>query len=408
MKTRKKYITFIVHRSMFSVRRSIFNAALLLLAPLAVQAQKVTFFSPEFEEGVRTHLDLGETDDILQTQLDAITSISLSGLGITDIRDVVYLPAVSDLDLSYNKISDISPLLALESLQRLNLSNNQLENINILAVMETDKMEVDVTNNYIGDFSYFYSPTRCEFTFLGMGLQLERDAPYFDVYQLVASLDEDDRPLVTWRGYTNLGGSTQLRCGSFQKAASLDGATYTAVVEGLSEAAAPVTLSNGQSTASTYVVPLRDVEAAGGATIELDPALPEDYQLAFAHAQHGEVSITGRGLEYTVPADAPADTLFFCYYQGNTLKGRSRYYINTKFLLGDVNGDGKVTPADAIMILYRYFGVNQNGFIVRAADVNRDTRVSPADAIEALYLYFGGSSNNARATKPTVNIQDPE
>ncbi len=74
---------------------------------------------------------------------------------------------------------------------------------------------------------------------------------------------------------------------------------------------------------------------------------------------------------------------------------------DVEILLGDVNGDGKVTPADAIMILYHYFGVAQNGFNEAAADLNGDSHITPADAIEALYKYFGSSSNNARMARPT-------
>ena len=85
-------------------------------------------------------------------------------------------------------------------------------------------------------------------------------------------------------------------------------------------------------------------------------------------------------------------------------------YFTKKGLLGDVNSDGKVTPADAIMILYHYFGVAQTGFNESVADVNGDKKISPADAIEALYIYFGSSSGgNARATLPmTVSSRDPE
>ena len=85
-------------------------------------------------------------------------------------------------------------------------------------------------------------------------------------------------------------------------------------------------------------------------------------------------------------------------------------YFTKKGLLGDVNSDGKVTPADAIMILYHYFGVAQTGFNESVADVNDDKKISPADAIEALYIYFGSSSGgNARATLPaTVSSRDPE
>ena len=71
-------------------------------------------------------------------------------------------------------------------------------------------------------------------------------------------------------------------------------------------------------------------------------------------------------------------------------------------------GGGSVTPADAIMILYAYFGVQQTIFNEAAADLNGDNDITPADAIEALYLYFG-AGNGARANRPTaVNGRDPE
>ena len=78
---------------------------------------------------------------------------------------------------------------------------------------------------------------------------------------------------------------------------------------------------------------------------------------------------------------------------------------------GDVNNDGNVTPADAIMILYHYFGVQQTGFNEAAADVNGDQNITPADAIEALYIYFGasGGNGNTRTTRSEQeNLRDPE
>ena len=79
--------------------------------------------------------------------------------------------------------------------------------------------------------------------------------------------------------------------------------------------------------------------------------------------------------------------------------------VDDSYLLGDVNGDGSVTPADAIMILYHYFGVEQTGFIEAAADVNGDQGISPADAIEALYLYFNlNTSSGARATRAKTDV----
>lgn len=78
--------------------------------------------------------------------------------------------------------------------------------------------------------------------------------------------------------------------------------------------------------------------------------------------------------------------------------------VEASVVLGDVNGDKSVTPADAIMILYHYFGVTQTGFIEAAANVNGDGNISPADAIEVLYMYFGAGgntgSNNTRSYRP--------
>ena len=65
-----------------------------------------------------------------------------------------------------------------------------------------------------------------------------------------------------------------------------------------------------------------------------------------------------------------------------------------------------MTPADAIMILYYYFNVAQEGFKEAAADINNDGNISPADAIEALYKYFGVGNHNA--VKSFINSLDPQ
>ena len=76
--------------------------------------------------------------------------------------------------------------------------------------------------------------------------------------------------------------------------------------------------------------------------------------------------------------------------------------------LGDVNGDGKVTPADAIMMLYNYFGVEQADFNLKLADVNQDGNYSPADAIQALYMFFGNDLENFSRQKGKVKDTEEE
>ncbi len=92
--------------------------------------------------------------------------------------------------------------------------------------------------------------------------------------------------------------------------------------------------------------------------------------------------------------------------QDNALPDVKTTFTVEDYILGDVNGDKNVTPADAIMILYHYFNVEQNGFNAKAADLNKDGNITPADAIEALYLYFGvGNSNAVRSFIDTLDPQ---
>ena len=204
----------------------------LWAASLTITAQNVTFYSEEFELGVKQHLGLEEGDDVPQNCTDTITSINLSGLGIIDLRDAVYLPNVKSLDLSNNGINNVLPLMSLDSLQILNLSRNDLESINPLVFSSANAMQVDVSFNYISDFSYFFTPTRCQFTLVGMDDQQDKNAPYFDVYQLFVDINAEGKPEVFYRGYTNMEATANIVCGDAQTAATMDGDTRSAVVPG--------------------------------------------------------------------------------------------------------------------------------------------------------------------------------
>ena len=57
--------------------------------------------------------------------------------------------------------------------------------------------------------------------------------------------------------------------------------------------------------------------------------------------------------------------------------------------IGDVNGDGEVTIADANMIVNYYLGNNPEGFVIEAADVNEDGEVTIADANAIANIYLG-------------------
>lgn len=144
-------------------------------------AQTLTFYSAEFESGVKAHLGLSEDENVLQSLADTITSINLSGLGITDIRDVVYLPQVKELNLSNNGIVDIFALTVLDSLRLLNLNNNEIESISPLVFSNSDRLLVLIAYNHISDFSYFYTPAKCQVTLIGSEMQQDTDILLGDV-----------------------------------------------------------------------------------------------------------------------------------------------------------------------------------------------------------------------------------
>ena len=367
--------------------RKIVSIAIIMVVALAAQAQKVTFYSEVFEAGVRDHIGIGASEDVLQTQMDTITVLDLSGLAITDIRDAVYLTAVTNLDLSYNKIRDVSPLLPLATLRTLDLSNNLLESINILAFIQAEEMEVDVANNYIGDFSYFYSPNQCSFTFWGMNMQLEKDAPYFDVYHFYADVNEEGRCMISYQGSTNMTTTVYLSCGNSQTPVLFDGETHLVEVPENPAAMAEAILTSGEMSVKTYVVPTASFATGASKTITMDPRLPEDYTLASAYASKGTVEIVGNTLKYTVPETAEPDVIHFCYYQGATLKGFSHFYLNRGNTPGDVNSDGIINMADVLSILSYILGENPDGFDVNAADLNGDGKVTITDASILIVTY---------------------
>lgn len=361
----------------------------LVIAALAMQAQKVNFYSQEFARGVCLHLELPENYQVPQSRMDTITCIDLSGLGIKDIRDVVYLPAVKYLDLSYNELKDISPLLALDSLRYVDLSYNYLENINMLAMSCADSMEVDVMNNYIKDFSYFFTPTVCQFNLVGMYLQLDKSALYLDVSHLYCDVNERGQAVVAYRGYTNAEGAAVIGCNGKHATALLDGAGHTVNVPGAPSSTMMVTLSVGELGDTTWVVPPVSHRIDPGANVAIQTGLPDGYRIGMANALHGTVDVTGTDLSYTAPDDLYMDTVYISYYEGWHLRGFTEYrMINRAIVMsGDVDGDGKVNIDDVTTLIHYLLSGNAGEANLANADCYPDGRVN-IDDVTTLITYL--------------------
>ena len=362
---------------------------LLAALTLTASAQKVTFFSPEFELGVKVHLGLEENEEVLQSRMDTITSIDLSGLGITDLRDVVYLSKVKELDLSNNGITNTFPLTVLDSLQLLNLCSNGLESINPLVFSSSEKMTVMVANNYISDFSFLFSPTHCQFTLMGMGLQQDKNALYLDMYHLYCDVNDWGQAVVVYRGYTNAEGAAVLGCNGKHATAQLDGASHTVNVPGWPQAPAMVTLSVGELGDTTWVLPPVTRRIAAGADVPIETGLPEGYRIGMANALYGTVTVNGTDLAYTAPADLDRDTVYISYYEGWQLRGFTEYRMlnAANIMTGDVDGDGRVNIDDLTSLIQYLLDGHAEGLDLANADCYVDGKVT-IDDVTAIINYL--------------------
>lgn len=75
---------------------------------------------------------------------------------------------------------------------------------------------------------------------------------------------------------------------------------------------------------------------------------------------------------------------------GDILKDKSNNKEYVISVLGDMNGDGKVTPADSTVVLRSYVGLSQTVDCIKlAGDVNGDGKITPADSTIILRAYVG-------------------
>lgn len=379
---------------------------IVVMAALTVKAQKVTFASEGFERGVKAHIGLSENEDVLQTQTDTITQIDLSGQEISSVYDVAWLPNVKRLDLSNNSITDVRPLAELDSLEWLSLKNNFLTDASLLAFTRAKQMTVNVSNNYIEDFTAFLMPGHCQFTMVGMNRQQQADADEFDVFQLYASVDDKGQLSVTYRGLTNMPSLVTLNAGEQSEIALLDGTTYTVAVEAKGDMAFKVVVSNGTYEDSTYVVPVTFHEAGPGDVLNIQTGLPDNYRIGYVGALYGSVTADGVNLTYTAPNEKTPDVVSLTYYQGSQLRGYGHILAGLQY--GDANGDGQVTITDAVAIVNDILGNASANFIRRAADVNRDTNISITDAVGVVNIILGNSSGASSAPQLEPEELEPE
>ncbi|MCD8195740.1 MAG: dockerin type I repeat-containing protein [Lachnospiraceae bacterium] len=109
----------------------------------------------------------------------------------------------------------------------------------------------------------------------------------------------------------------------------------------------------------------------------------------------GELSFDGT-VDYITyrEDDAESNIAWICTYANsvNAAATGCTVEIAAPYVLGDVNGDGEITPADATLVLKRYVDSitdSTDGFTKEAADVDGDGEITPADATLILKYYVG-------------------
>ncbi|EAC8106043.1 cell wall anchor protein, partial [Listeria monocytogenes] len=88
------------------------------------------------------------TQEVSQTDLNKITSLTATSKGIVDLTGIDLLSKLTSLSISGNQITDISALNGLTNLSNLNVSNNKITNFNLNANSNLPMLSVvDIRSN---------------------------------------------------------------------------------------------------------------------------------------------------------------------------------------------------------------------------------------------------------------------
>lgn len=309
---------------------------LLILSICSTIPAQVMFHSNEFEVGIKNHLGLNESENVTASILDTITRLDLSGLGISDLRDIRYLPNLQYIDLSYNKIEDVKSLVLLESLREVNLRNNELKSISALAFSYSKEMEVDVSFNHITDFSIFSTLTPCQFTIYGVGLQTIKDAPYFLVRYLYSDGTET-KPSVYCRVDATTTEQAQMIVQDMSQSVATDDQPHVYELGSCIKGTQQVKVTDGFNTDSTYLVPLKIVQVQPSESVTIETELPENYDLYFSPAQNGTLSNDTGTLTFNASSTFEYEEIFYTFYRGGELKGLSKIILTKNDVTNVIN-----------------------------------------------------------------------
>ena len=106
---------------------------------------QVTFQDDALEAAVKSALRLGDTDDILDTKLQTLTSLTATRKGIINLTGLEEATGLTRLDLGDNAIVNFNPLANLSSLENLDLADNAIANLpgNLSGMSSLENLDLD-------------------------------------------------------------------------------------------------------------------------------------------------------------------------------------------------------------------------------------------------------------------------
>ena len=201
--------------------------ALYLLSSTTTYSQNYLFADTLIQYTTAVHVNLPYNSQVPQSAVDTITSLDCSGLGITDISDLAGFSMLKSINLSYNEIEDVTILASLPNIRNINLSNNRLTSIDVLAFPETDTLSIDVSHNYIDDFTLFTDNTIAIFNIFGQYVQKKSFVEtYYNALTLSPVTNNCQKFNVSYSIWSNNPDTTFIHFGdSLKSAINVDGYT---------------------------------------------------------------------------------------------------------------------------------------------------------------------------------------
>lgn len=127
-------------------------ASITCYSNTAFADSEVIFPDPGLNQSICIELGIDYGDPIMQSQLDNLTELTASDMGIVDITGISNCTSLVLLELYRNNISDISQLEGLTNLTQIGFDSNNISDISVLSTLP-NLVSIELEYNDITDLS---------------------------------------------------------------------------------------------------------------------------------------------------------------------------------------------------------------------------------------------------------------